>query len=201
MFGVIMVVCFTSILRTNAVLAELIVWRVIEAALACCVAWGLVDGIFYAWELHYERNKMEKLVSISKSSASSEVTMSLLKENLEDTIVGTLDDNDKVQLYGRLLEKIRGAEVGKVPMRNSVITILVTFGLVVGTAILVLMPFVLIPHVATALICSNSMGIALLFFTGYWREEDTRISMKLKSGLMTAFVALIITLVTVYLGG
>jgi hypothetical protein len=36
---------------------------------------------------------------------------------------------------------------------------------------------------------------------GYWREEDKRTSKKLITGGFTALVALIITLVTVYLGG
>lgn len=201
MFGVIMVICFTSILRTNVAIAESMVWRIIDAALACCIAWGLVDGIFYAWELNYDRKKMERLVALSKSQANEESALSLLDENLTDTIIGTLNDHDRAHLYSRLLERIRDVDVGRVPLKNSVITVLITFCLVVGTAVIVLSPFALIPQVSTALLLSNALGIALLFFVGYWREEGLQLRMKFRSGIMTALVALIITIVTVYLGG
>jgi hypothetical protein len=36
---------------------------------------------------------------------------------------------------------------------------------------------------------------------GFWREEDTRFTKKLITGGFTALIALIITIVTVYLGG
>ncbi len=201
MFGVIMVICFTSILRTNVAIAESIVWRVIDAALACCIAWGLVDGIFYAWELNYDRKKMARLVALSKSPSDEESAISLLDENLTDTIIGTLNAHDRARLYSRLLERIRDVDVGRVPLKNSVITVMITFCLVVGTAVIVLSPFALIPRVSTALLLSNALGIALLFFVGCWREDDARLSMKLKSGIMTALVALIVTLVTAYIGG
>jgi hypothetical protein len=61
MFGVIMVVCFTSVLRAFPNLAETILGTILLSALFCCIAWGLVDGIFYAWEAHYELDKKRKL--------------------------------------------------------------------------------------------------------------------------------------------
>ena len=45
-FGVIMVVCFTSLFRLNSDIPDDIVNIVIQSALACCFAWGLVDGVF-----------------------------------------------------------------------------------------------------------------------------------------------------------
>ena len=46
MFGVIMVVCFTSLFRLNSDIPDDIVDIVLQSALACCFAWGLVDGVF-----------------------------------------------------------------------------------------------------------------------------------------------------------
>jgi len=103
MFGVIMVICFTSILRTNAVFAEEALWRVVNAALACCIAWGLVDGIFYAWELHYDRRKIETLASLSKLPDGVESARSLLEEDLKGTVIGSLDDRDQQCLHNLLL--------------------------------------------------------------------------------------------------
>jgi hypothetical protein len=64
-----------------------------------------------------------------------------------------------------------------------------------------MLPFLWFSPVTTALKISNVTGILLLFIMGYWREEDKRTSKKLITGGFTALVALIITLVTVYLGG
>jgi hypothetical protein len=46
MFGVIMVVCFTSVLRAFPNASDQIVGTILLSALFCCIAWGLVDGIF-----------------------------------------------------------------------------------------------------------------------------------------------------------
>jgi hypothetical protein len=40
MFGVIMVVCFTSVLRAFPELAEKVLETVLLTALFCCIAWG-----------------------------------------------------------------------------------------------------------------------------------------------------------------
>jgi hypothetical protein len=40
-----------------------------------------------------------------------------------------------------------------------------------------------------------------LFFMGYWREEEPRITKKIWTGSMTALIAVIIIMVTLVLGG
>jgi len=51
----------------------------------------------------------------------------------------------------------------------------------------------------------NFMGYILfpgeLFFMGYWREEEPQITKKIRTGSMTALIAVIITVFTLVLGG
>jgi hypothetical protein len=201
MFGVIMVVCFTSVLRAFPDAPEKAVDTILLSALFCCIAWGLVDGIFYAWEAHYELDKKKKLQALVQAPTDPEKGRELVEDDLGDTIVDLMDEKDKEQIYQIIEKNASGVDLGKVSMREDVITVLIAFGLVVGSSIIVILPFLLFSPVMTALVISNITGILLLFIMGYWREEDKRITKKLMTGGLTAFVALIITLVTVALGG
>ncbi len=209
MFGVIMVVCFTCILRYNQTpaLMHLFLDDIIIAALSCCIAWGLVDGIFYAWEAHYEQEKKKKLISLAASPDGGERARSLIEQNLDETLVGELDNEEKERIYKKVLEKLPKTEAGKVPLKDDAITVFLAFALVVGSAVLVLVPFFFVldeksPSVILdALLVSNILGILLLFFMGYWREEEPRITKKIWTGSMTALIAVIITGFTIVLGG
>jgi hypothetical protein len=201
MFGVIMVVCFTSVLRAFPNLAETILGTILLSALFCCIAWGLVDGIFYAWEAHYELDKKRKLQTQVQALADPNRGRELVEDDLGDTIVDLMNDEDKEQIYQIVEKNVTGVDLGRVSIEEDIITVLIAFGLVVGSSIIVILPFLLFSPVMTALKISNITGILLLFIMGYWREEDKKISKKLVTGGFTALVALIITFVTVVLGG
>jgi hypothetical protein len=201
MFGVIMVVCFTSLLRAYPQVADQILGTILLSALMCCIAWGLVDGIFYAWEAHYELDKKKKIQALASSSEGAGQARDLVEDNLGDTLVDLLDDKEKEQIYQIVHAKVPGIELGKVSLKDDAMTILIAFGLVVGSSIIVMIPFLVVNDVMTALKISNLTGIILLFFMGFWREEEPAVSKKLITGGVTALVALIITLVTIALGG
>jgi uncharacterized membrane protein len=201
MFGVIMVVCFTSVLRAFPNLAETILGTVLLSALFCCIAWGLVDGIFYAWEAHYELDKKKKLQARVQAPNDPKKGRELVEDDLGDTIVALMDEKDQEQIHQIIEKNISGVDLGRVSIKEDIVTVLIAFGLVVGSSIIVILPFLLFSPVMTALKISNVTGIFLLFFMGYWREEDKRITKKLITGGFTALVALIITIVTIVLGG
>jgi hypothetical protein len=201
MFGVIMVVCFTSVLRAYPNVADQILGTILLSALFCCIAWGLVDGIFYAWEAHYELDKRKKIQAAAQASAGAGDVGGLVEDHLGDTLVDSLEDEDRKQIYQILQKKIPQIDLGSVSIRDDALTVLIAFGLVVGSSIIVMIPFLVIGQVMTALVVSNATGIILLFIMGYWREESAQVSKKLVTGGITALIALIITGVTVALGG
>jgi hypothetical protein len=201
MFGVIMVVCFTSVLRAYPQLAEQVIGIVLISALFCCIAWGLVDGVFYAWEAHYELDKKKKLQARAKSPTDTKETRELVEADLGDTIVDLMDEEDKEQIYQIVEKNVPKVDLGRVSLKDDLVTVAIAFGLVVGSSIIVILPFLIFSPVMNALKISNITGIFLLFFMGYWREEDTRFTKKLITGGFTALVALIITIVTIVLGG
>ena len=201
MFGVIMVVCFTSVLRAFPDATDKVVETILISALFCCIAWGLVDGIFYAWEAHYLLDKKKKLQAWVQAPKDPKKGRELVEDDLGDTIVDLMDEKDKEQIYQIVEKNVPGVDLGHVSIKEDIITVAIAFGLVVGSSIIVILPFLWFSPVTTALKISNITGILLLFIMGFWREEDKRTSKKLITGGFTALVALIITLVTVYLGG
>jgi VIT1/CCC1 family predicted Fe2+/Mn2+ transporter len=201
MFGVIMVVCFTSVLRAFPNASDQIVGTILLSALFCCIAWGLVDGIFYAWEAHYELDKRKKIQAASSASGDAGTLQQLVEDHLGDTLVDSLEDEDRKQIYQILEKKIPQVDLGSVSIRDDLLTVLIAFGLVVGSSVIVMIPFLFVDPLLTAIVVSNITGIVLLFFMGYWREESAKISRKLVTGGITALIALIITVVTVALGG
>ena len=201
MFGVIMVVCFTSVLRAYPDVADQVIGNVLLSALFCCLAWGLVDGIFYAWEAHYELDRKKKLLTRVQAPNDPNEARELVEDHLGDTIVDLMEEKDKEKIYQIVEKNVAGIDLGHVSIKEDMVTVLIAFGLVVGSSIIVMVPFLVVSPVMNALIISNITGILLLFVMGYWREEDKRIAKKLITGGLTAFVALIITIVTIRLGG
>jgi VIT1/CCC1 family predicted Fe2+/Mn2+ transporter len=200
MFGVIMVICFTSILRPERELNAFFVDKVIAAALACCLAWGLVDGIFYVWEGHYDQKRRIATVQALKEGRNEE-GIAMVAQTMEDTYLDTLDDEERERTLKAIAGRLASSPVESIPLKQDLATMAATFILVVGTAVFVLLPFYLIQDVSTALAISNVLCISVLFGLGYWRSQYRRSVQRAATGLITAVVGIIITAVTVLLGG
>ena len=52
-YAVIIAMTFTSVLRGYSAIDEAAYLDVVYPALFCCMAWGIADGLFYAWERRY----------------------------------------------------------------------------------------------------------------------------------------------------
>ncbi len=200
MFGVMMVVCFTSVIRAAPKLFDRYTNLLIETALACCLAWGIVDGVFYAWEAHYEAKKKNLIIRDAKKALRDQAATGV-DDSFADSLADYLDEEERKQLVDNVIAKLAESEEVKVPIKQDLVTIGMAIFLVVGAAVVVILPFLVIPNVLDALLVSNLTGIVLLFFVGIWREESSKITKKLTTGVGTALMAAIITFVTVALGG
>ena len=93
-FGVIMTLVFLGILRNQAIyaypqLVDEIATAVIAAAISCCIAWGIVDGIFYAWENHALAARKNLIASYAKDETQRAKGLEMIAEDLEDSHVST----------------------------------------------------------------------------------------------------------------
>jgi uncharacterized membrane-anchored protein YitT (DUF2179 family) len=67
-YGVIIVMTFISVLRGNPVVFKQMLSTIIYSALACCIAWGIADGLFYSWERSYIIKQGNAIIRLSKSA-------------------------------------------------------------------------------------------------------------------------------------
>jgi hypothetical protein len=142
MFGVVMVVCFTSVIRINPTIVSLRLDVLLESALACCIAWGLVDGIFYSWEAHYEAKKTNLMIRGAKQVPNSPA-FSEVESAFDDSLAEYLDETERKDLVEKVTTRLATVEEVKIPLRQDLITIGMALFLVVGTAIVVIIPFYL----------------------------------------------------------
>jgi len=206
MYSVIIVMTFTSTLRSISLVSVGLYSTVLYSALYCCIAWGLADGCFYAWEDAYNANTHKVLIEDSKLEEKKPVAVSMVKEELDDTIIGSIQENDREKLYDGIVGYLSKNKVKKESksafFRALPHYLLGTSVLAIGAGVIVLLPFLIIRgNLPLALRVSNVVGILALFAIGYYRASGNRLSQRLSSGMVSALLGIIIAVVTVLLGG
>lgn len=201
-YGVIIAMTFTSILRGYPAVFEFVLQRTIYAALFCCIAWGIADGLFYLWERNYIIRRENTIIQFSKSGEQKESALSLIGEQLDDTILRNIPKENRVQLYEKLSQFLSGAESReKVSFREAATIVSGTFLLSAGAGLLVVTPFFLIENVEQALKISNLVGIFLLFGVGYFRALDRNFFSRVIFGFGSSLIGIVIAGITIVLGG
>ncbi len=210
-YAVIIAMTFTSVLRGNSVVFEQMLSTIIYSALACCIAWGIADGLFYSWERSYIVKQENAIIRLSKSAGESESAVSLVGDELDDTILRNVTQEKRLELYQKLVQYLSIVEERKKMSLRDAATIILGTVLISTVASLIVvipfflmdskLPFFLTDDVETALMVSNLLGILLLFVVGYYRAFNKDLSSKIISGINTSFIGVIITVITIVLGG
>ncbi|MDD1753651.1 MAG: VIT1/CCC1 transporter family protein [Methanotrichaceae archaeon] len=202
MYAVIIAMTFTSTLRGYEATLGDFSSTVVYSALFCCIAWGIADGSFYAWERRYNIRLENKIIEFSKSDEKNEEAIPLIRAELDDTILRNITDKARQELYQKLVKHL--AEVGvmdKMPIRDALNIILATFLISTAAGLIVVLPFFLTDNLSSALDVSNLMGISLLFICGYYRAHERNFSNRIIMGFGTAIIGIIIAIITTLLGG
>ena len=210
-FGIVMTLCFLGILKNEAlysyppVLVDRIVAMVVGAAISCCIAWGVVDGIFYAWENHSIAGRKNLTIDYAKGQTQKAESLKMVEEDLQDTYVDLLNEDEKKGIYEKVvanLAKVESRE--KVAVKDDFMTIFLDFCLNTGACLVIILPLGLLQNwVAVPDLVTLGMIIAIImmFFFGIWIETRKSWKLKIRKGAMYAILGVIITLLTWVLGG
>jgi VIT1/CCC1 family predicted Fe2+/Mn2+ transporter len=202
MYGVIIAMTFTSILRGYPAVFEFALNRTISAALLCCMAWGVADGLFYFWERSYIIRTENRIIRSSKLPREDGTAVSLIGNQLDDTILRNVPEEKRLQLYEKLKEFLSGVDIPEKLSSHDAATILLgTFLLSAGAGCIIVAPFFVIHDVEQALKVSNLLGIVLLFLVGYFRALDRDFFSKVMFGFGSSLVGIVIAGITIVLGG
>jgi len=201
-YGVIIAMTFTSVLRETPEFLDALVYQAALTALFCCIAWGIADGLFYSWERGYLVRQENRILELSKSADGKDSAIPLIEGQLDDTILRTIPQEERRHLYQNLVQYLSRVDArGKMTLRESMAIVWGTFVRSAGAGLVVVIPFFLIDDNGAALAVSNLLGILLLFGVGYMRSMDRRPLPRLVMGFGTSLLGIIIAGITVVLGG
>ena len=177
----------------------------LAAAITCCIAWGIVDGIFYVWENHHLAARKNQATNYAKGLKQKDVSLKMVEEDLQDTYVDLLSEDEKKTIYENVvtnLSKIESKE--KVPIKDDIITIFLDLSLNLGACLVIVVPLILLSNVLGILQLLNLavvIAIVLMFIIGVWTETRKGILIKARKGTIYSVLGIVITLLTYFLGG
>lgn len=202
MYGIIIAMTFTCMVRTQLAGRGYILDKVILGALLCCAAWGIADGLFYVWERNYILARENRIIGAARNGVRDDSLRDLIGEELDDTILRTIPPADRAGLYDHLIRYLATLDTsGRLTARDAGIIVCGTFLLSIGAGFLIVLPFFFIDDVRSALMLSNLIGILLLFSIGYSRAAGKEFPSRLIFGLATSCIGIVIAGMTVVLGG
>jgi VIT1/CCC1 family predicted Fe2+/Mn2+ transporter len=198
LFGVIMVLTFTSSISVaeggNAETREVLV-----AALACNVAWGIVDAAFYlmASAIGYARGL--RILHTIRENRDPGLSQRLILDALPSPVSAVLKPSEVEELRDRLARH-------PVPAAHSVLNrrdlrgAIGVFLLVFLSTLPISLPFLLFSQAGFAMRASNAVAIAMLFGMGWTLGTHTGRS-GWGTGLAMVCLGLVLVAITIALGG
>jgi hypothetical protein len=208
-FGIVMTLCFLAILRNHVLYAypALLLQAaryVVTAAITCCIAWGIVDGIFYVWENHHLAARKNIAANYARGQ-KRDVSLKMVEEDLQDTYIDLLSEDEKKNIYENVITNLsKMASKEKVPIKDDIITIFLDLSLNLGACLFIIFPLVLLHNVlgiAQLVNLAVVIAIVLMFIIGVWTETRKGLLIKARKGTIYAVLGIIITLLTYFLGG
>jgi VIT1/CCC1 family predicted Fe2+/Mn2+ transporter len=196
-FGLIMVLAFTSSLSV-AESGRQEVRRMLVAALACNVAWGLVDGVMYVLTAIVGRAR-RALVFQGIRAGDPATARAIVLAALPEGVAAITDEAEA----DRMVARVRALPE---PPLQSRFTVADLRG-AVGSCLLVVLatfpptiPFLLVEDPVRALRMSNGLALACLFLAGYWLGKETGVR-AWRLGLAMMLVGSALVALTIALGG
>lgn len=209
-FGIVMTLVFLGILRNEAIynypqLVNTIVIAVIGSAISCCIAWGIVDGIFYAWENHALASRKNIIASYAKDEKQKSKALEMIAEDLEDSHISLLDEGQKSTVQNMVLANLSNSEEKEhVSIKNDFATIFLDMCLNLGACLVIIFPLILLRNsipMPDLINVAVFIAVSLMFIIGVWVETRKSWIFRLRKGALYAVLGLIITLLTWFLGG
>jgi hypothetical protein len=197
LFGLIMVLTFTCTLSTASGGRDE-VRTVLVGAIGCNLAWGLVDAVMYLLNTLGERGR--GLVTLhGVRRADPEAGRRLLASAVPPILAGELRPADLEPLRARLVampEPPARPRLGADDFLGAVAVFLLVF----LSTFPVVVPFLVISEIATAVRASNAVAIVMLFLAGqaFGRAAGYR---PLRMGLSMVGIGVVLVVITMALGG
>jgi len=198
LFGLIMVLSFTGSISVASADREE-VRSVLIGAIGCNLAWGLVDGVMYLLTLVIERGRTLAIGRAVRASQDPERGRALLLEALPDPL-GELFESSAIEGARKKLSALPDLpEKPRLEARDW-LAALGVFLLVFLSTFPVVLPFLFISPVHTAMRVSNGVAIVMLYAAGQALGRYAGIG-PVRTGLVMVAIGVLLVSMTIALGG
>ncbi len=201
LFGLIMALTFTL---GASLIAELTGERrndIVYGVVACNVAWGIIDAVFYILAELFELGRKGMQIRQVQTALSKDEAISRIRDVFDERIAPITTPEDRARIYGAIHEMVlRMAVPEKRPTREGLMGALAVFILVSATSLPVLLPALLVQNHVLALEIANLLLVICVFFTGYAMARAVG-GRGIRFGFIVASMGLILVGVAKALGG
>jgi hypothetical protein len=170
LFGLFMALTFVGAVSVRQA-GDAQIQTMIAAALGCNLAWGLVDAVMYLVRTLTDRGSHLTLVREVRAAPDAEAGRKFIERSLSRTMARLVSSAEVEAIRGRIVA------LHSVPVRpklhgGDLLAALAIFLIVVASTFPVVLPFLLIKDVRTAVFLSRAVALAMLFFGGFALGRD-----------------------------
>lgn len=198
LFGLIMVLTFTGAISV-ATEGRKEIRELLWAALACNVAWGIIDAIMYLMNAWAERGHLLVVVNKIVSTPEKEDVRKVLREEIQPSIASLLTDSE-LDILGERFKKLPLPTKTHLVSWRDLAVGLEIFLLVFLCTFPVALPFALFDDVAFALRASNGVALFMLFIGG-WILAKYAGFRPFATASLYAIIGILLVIMTIALGG
>ncbi len=198
LFGLIMALTFTGSLSV-AGSGRPEVGTMLVGAIGCNLAWALIDAIMYLMGCLAERAADRQTMSQVLRAATPEQARAAIASRLPPLVASALTAADLDKLLSTLSRSSGSSTPAKLEKEDWLGAAAVSV-LVFGSTIPIVVPFLLIQDVQTALRVSNSIAVLMMMIAGYAFGHLVGYRPWLTAGSMVLLGCFLVAL-TIALGG
>jgi VIT1/CCC1 family predicted Fe2+/Mn2+ transporter len=201
LFGLIMVLGATLTAGLSVAEGRAGVRQLLQAALGCNIAWGIIDGIMYIMNCMTLRAEKANLIEAIQRAPDTQAALDIVREEIEPRFETLTAPQHREALSRSILEYLAQGEPPRTSItRQDLYGAFLCFWLVFLSCLPVALPFLIFQDPIQALRVSNVLLIAMLFVTGQQWAQYAHTN-RLVAGLVMVAIGLALVGVAVALGG
>jgi VIT1/CCC1 family predicted Fe2+/Mn2+ transporter len=193
-----MVLTFTGTLSV-ATAGRQDVRTMLIAAIGCNAAWGFVDGIMYVLRSMVSRGRKEALARAVRAAAGPQDAHRLIAAEMAD-LADALDGAGLERIRQWILDQPLPATHRIRPTSRDLLSALGVFSLVFASTFPVVLPFVFVADLRTAMRVSGAIAIVMLYLCGASWGHYAGAS-RWRTGAVMVLLGAVIQAVVIALGG
>ena len=201
LFGLIMVLGATLTAGLTVAAGAAGVRQLLQAALGCNIAWGIIDGIMYVMNCMTVRAEKARLIEAIQRAPDRSAALDIVRGDIEPRFETLAAPEQREALCRSILEYLAQGEAPKTSVtREDLYGAVACFWLVFLSCLPVALPFLIFSEPTRALRVSNALLIAMLFFVGHKWAQYAHTN-RLIAGAVIVAIGLALVGVAVVLGG